>query len=158
MDRRSGKTETRLKIQRAVETASLSRSLSQRSSADIKPRRIFRAAFQIELKVATFLPFFLSLLSSSLKWYVFNDIVSVCKMPSFHETLFEYSGEILATYSVTAARASFRLSIDPTPIDPGLVCSSRFRLRATPCQYIGSQGSRGISLPESKVTPLIAFL
>lgn len=110
----------------------MSRSLSQSSSADIKPRRIFRAAFQIELKVATFLLFFLSLLSSSLKWYVFNDIVSVCKVPSFHETLFEYSGEILATYSVTAARASFRLSIDPTPIDPGLVCSSRFRLRATP--------------------------
>lgn len=26
------------------------------------------------------------------------------------------------------------------------------------CQYIGSQGSRGIFLPEAKVTPLIVFL
>ena len=36
--------------------------------------------------------------------------VSIRKMLSLHATLFEYSGEILATYSVTGARASpFRL-------------------------------------------------
>lgn len=70
-------------------------------------------------KAATFLPFFTHAFKS----------VSVREMLSLHATLFEYSGEILATYSVTGARASpFRLFHRILSLrDPG------FRLSATLC-------------------------
>lgn len=70
-------------------------------------------------KAATFLPFFTHAFKS----------VSVREMLSLHATLFEYSGEILATYSVTGARASpFRLFHRILSLrDPG------FRLSAILC-------------------------
>lgn len=62
-------------------------------------------------KAATFLPFFTHAFKS----------VSVREMLSLHATLFEYSGEILATYSVTGARASpFRLFHRILPSRPWL--------------------------------------
>lgn len=66
-------------------------------------------------KAATFLPFFTHTHTHAFK------SVSVRKIPSLHATLFEYSGEILATYSLTGARASpFRLFHRTLPSWPWL--------------------------------------